>query len=1240
MSIGIIQTLFYEKARPLGTSKNRLCLILGAGADISSGGKTFSDLKKSCVEEFSGAALPSFLLPQSVDDYFNDFFGNLVSEDVRASVVDYLFHGLESLKPSDGYKLLVLLAKAGIIDAIITTNFDNLLEEAQRELGLDIFQIYAAGVASPYVLGNQLFSPPRPVYIKLHGDIKAKRITHLTASEIKGKAYDRAFSMLLQSILRTHTLIFIGYSGGDQVFADELRKASAKIARPIYWCNITPLSEDSPCAAIFNKEAITSVETTFEQLLCEAGAYPLRNSEVLKSEPHFLLPLIKERIKCANEQFLNSYAYKNDSIRLGLLQARKSTLDQIASFRFNSDKPLAVLTGFSGVGKTTLLCQLQDAEDPSPLPRLLLLSAQPFASTDFAKELVVRLGYSSNNPLALIYELSAWLRKSGQQLLVAIDGLNEFDWSFRRCLDLFKEILRVALWVEAHGSLKLIVTMRPETWDELYSTLDHGDLRKVLWNESEFKDDLRSLHLARFSPQELAGAYDSYARHFGVTTPLRQLPDETKKQLADPYFLALTMKQGRVVDPTRVASQLYGHAFVEILARSFERGKAMSVENSLLRLASIGLSKHITHFRLEELESIGLGHEELRALREIPILQMSDNGTYSFAHDRAHEYYLARAISSELTLVQVRDWGELTKAIELGRSYPRLASALLQCIVNSPRPKREHYLHLILDGFKARSTSSSNHALAAEENVLDFCKEVFFTLAAEQPKSFKEIVDSYLNRQDLREDKDLLARLLIRASVLLPLHLSLPLFLRARKVLGAEAQGEADVFLADKVAEYLLEQPFTEYKNCFNGGPIYDYVFEPGLEKWENALRLLRIITRLGHDNTHPDEWQHLSTCVSDQLDQIFAGYSFAKSSGAALAEMVDRHSSTVLFNAGPGVIEKFATSEKRFGLKQIFDEIDSGRPLTLEQVISLRPYVEELDQNIEFVIANFFFVISMKLDQDHTIQLFADYFETFGEHTRTEELDFFLSAVSLSHLALGYPCQALVAHYTEKMLLVLPQISLGYPGAVRGERRALFTDPFEQQFEDGFNPLAFYFYNAPSELRRSLHYKDYVRFAHEAQDTVALYWKFLEQYEEQQNQTGIIRIVHALGQMINLWPIEGLVAVEKLVGRTEQTIRRAIVRVLTEANARFPMDTSAMLSRAGSGFTEGEQRQIHWAGDSHMAYRSLEQVHWARVMRFLDQRDSSGRAFNKITQALVDSKTLPEALGLIMNDVLICRPI
>jgi hypothetical protein len=1235
MSINIIRTLFYEKIRTPDSSNNSICLFLGAGADISSGGRTFTDLKMDCLREFSEVSLPSLLSPERVDEHFNEFFDTLVSKKLRASVIDFLFHGMDEIRPSDGYKLLVLLAKVGIIDAVVTTNFDTVLEAAQRELGLDVFQIYAQGVASPCLTGKRLLLPPRPPYVKLHGDIKAKHITHLTAREIKEKPYDRSFSRLLQQILTTHTIIFIGYSGNDEAFAREMAKASAKTPRPIYWCNLASLKSDSPLALALQGGELIQIKATFEQILSEASVYSLRNLTLLESKPHFLLPLLKDRINCANEQFISSYAYKDSSTRLSLLQARQSTLDQIAAFRFNSERPLAVLTGLSGVGKTTLLCQLYDAEERASLPRLLLLRARGVTSTDFSQELAVRLGYAADNPLALLYELSAWLRSNGQQLLVAIDGLNEFAWSSVRCLDLFKEILRVALWIQPHNSLKLLITMRPETWNELYSVLDHGDLKKVLWNESEFPDDLRAIHLARFSSQEMAAAYDSYARHFGVATPLRQLSDEMKKQMADPYYLDLALKQGGNVDPDRAPFQLYGQAFDDALERSLGRGKAQSLDNGLLRLAALGLSERITEFELSSLESLRFGPEELRILREIPILQKSGKTTYSFVHDRVHEYYLARAIS-EFSLVQVRSWGELTKAVEQARSYPRLAVALLQCIVHSPQPRREHYLKIILDGLGARSIAPSGSHDPADEQTIDFCKDVFSTLAAEYPEDFCEVVNSCLDRPELHDERNILCRLLIRVSRSLPLRLALPLFLRARKRLASESGHEAEIFLYDKVSESLLDSPITGYLTSFDREPLSEFIFEPGIERWHSALRLLGIIARLSPDNMHPDEWKYLSTSISRQLDRVFSGYGLPKAAEADLADMVLRNSNTLLFNAGPSVIDGYFMNDERRELREIFKEIDEGRPLSLEQVSHLRSYVQQLDQNVEFIIANLFFVISMKLDRASTLHLFSNYYDLFDHRTSTEELDFFLSALCLSHLALGLPCQALMASYMERMLVELPQISLGYPGAARGERRALFIDPFDQQFEDGFNPLAFYFYNAPSELRRSRRYADYLSFAHEEYDCVPLYWRFLEHHEGQQNSIGVVRIIHALGQMIGLWPIEGLVALEKLVGRTEPTVRRATIRVLAEANVRFPVETSLMMSRAGSGFTEAERRRIHWAGDSNIAYRALEQLHWARVMYFLDQRDASGRALNKIADALVKSFSLPEALGRIMSEVVI----
>lgn len=1231
MAIGLLRTLFYEKTRSPEVGRGRICVVLGAGADVSSGGMTFWELKKACLEHFSDRAFPSLVTEERVEDEFNAFFETLASEKQRAPVVDFLFHGMKSIRPSDSYKLLVLLAKAGIVDAIVTTNFDAILETAQDELGVDIFQIYAPGIASPYVAGKHLFVPPRPVYLKLHGDIKAKSITHITATENRGKPYDRSFSRLLQSILRTHTLIFIGYSGSDEPFARELAKAAGKIPRPIYWCNVSEFNTDSTFGKTLRRGEVVSVVGTFEEVLNGASPYPLRSLALIETKLHFLRPLLKDRIDGCNEQFVDSYAFKDDATRLTLLQSRKAAFDYIREFRFNSEKPLTVLTGLSGVGKTTLLCQLYDAEEPALLPELLLLRARGFTTTNFAEELAMRLGYAADNSFALLYEFSSWLRKTGQQLVVAIDGLNEFDWNGRKCLDLFKEILRVALWAQPHNSLKLLITMRPETWDEIFSTIDHGDLQKVLWNGSTFQDDLRALRLVKFSTEEMIAAYESYARYFRVTTPLRQLPEKSRSQLSDPYYLSLVMARGGTIEPDQAGFQLYREAFTIALEQSFGRGKARSLDSALLRLASYGLTERTTEFPLSLLTSVGIAHDELRILLEIPILQ--PNGTiYNFAHDRIHEYYLARAIN-ELTVVQIRDWTELKQAIETARSYPKLASALIQCIVYSTGPRKEHYLRIILERFKGAQVRLDTETLV-EERAIDFCQRVLTLLAKDCPAEFSELAESWLDRQSVGVDDEILDRILIRASRSLPIGLALPIFLRARREVKSAARGEVDVFIYDKVVDCILSDSTTADENCFNVAPLRPFFLETGLDKWKTALRLLGLILRVGPDNTHPDEWQQLSRSVSHQLDRLFEGYNFPRSAESELAELLQQNSNTLLFNASPDLIDRFFMAPSRQELGRVFEEIDEGRILTIDQLVGLRSYVSALDQNIEFVILNFFFVISMKADPAGTLQLFSDYYDSFSERTTPEELDFFLSALCLSHLALGKPCQEIIASYTERMIAELPQISFGYPGAARGERRALFSDPFDQQFDDGFNPLAFYCYNAAAANRQRLHYSDYIKVSHNGQGCVPLYWKLLERYEEQHSSVGVLRVIHALDEMINLWPIEGLQALEKLIGRTDLTIRRAIIRVLAEANARFPAETLLMLSRVGIGFTELEQFQIRWGTDPHMAHRALGQLCWARVMYFLDKRDVSGRFFNKVTQALVLSFSLPEALGLIMNEV------
>ena len=113
------------------------------GADISSNGLSFSTFKRSIVEEFGKQPIFEVTDDVTIDRRFQTFFQNEVNDEEQALVVEQMFRTMVGLSPSDSYKLLVLLAEARVIDAIITTNFDIMLEQAEIALSRNVFDVFA-----------------------------------------------------------------------------------------------------------------------------------------------------------------------------------------------------------------------------------------------------------------------------------------------------------------------------------------------------------------------------------------------------------------------------------------------------------------------------------------------------------------------------------------------------------------------------------------------------------------------------------------------------------------------------------------------------------------------------------------------------------------------------------------------------------------------------------------------------------------------------------------------------------------------------------------------------------------------------------------------------------------------------------------------------------------------------------------------------------------------------------------
>ena len=108
--------------------------------------------------------------------------------------------------PTAAHYAVADLVQSGYVRAVITTNFDRLLESALRERGVE-----PTVVASPDMLkGAEPLIHSDCFLFKLHGDYKDARILNTEAELSK---YPREYDLLLDRIFDEHGLVVCGWSG-------------------------------------------------------------------------------------------------------------------------------------------------------------------------------------------------------------------------------------------------------------------------------------------------------------------------------------------------------------------------------------------------------------------------------------------------------------------------------------------------------------------------------------------------------------------------------------------------------------------------------------------------------------------------------------------------------------------------------------------------------------------------------------------------------------------------------------------------------------------------------------------------------------------------------------------------------------------------------------------------------------------------------------------------------------------
>ena len=118
----------------------RICFVLGAGASRSSGIKTGGELAKLWLDEIKERmdhipeAFNEFVKEKNINiNYPATNYPQLYSERFRldpGTGFDFISTLMENAIPSYGYSVLAQMMAAGQHNIVVTTNFDNLTEEA------------------------------------------------------------------------------------------------------------------------------------------------------------------------------------------------------------------------------------------------------------------------------------------------------------------------------------------------------------------------------------------------------------------------------------------------------------------------------------------------------------------------------------------------------------------------------------------------------------------------------------------------------------------------------------------------------------------------------------------------------------------------------------------------------------------------------------------------------------------------------------------------------------------------------------------------------------------------------------------------------------------------------------------------------------------------------------------------------------------------------------------------------
>jgi hypothetical protein len=885
-----------------------------------------------------------------------------------------------------------------------------------------------------------------------------------------------------------------------------------------------------------------------------------------------------------------------------------------------------VITGPSGFGKTTIGLRLERQWGDSRFIKLLLLRARTFAAGgDLEREVSDQLGgLGSPIPLSLV-RLERWLTEAGLQLVLFVDGINEFSPDLSRCVDFFRGIMRSCYFLpEANSAIRIVATVRQETWNAMLPHLDVAHLRQVMWSDAG-SDSMATIVCGRFNDSELSDALEKLDLLDGNEANLAEFSASTLAQLRDPYLLRTLAEAGRSGAPLLPSPMLLKRAIEEKLRKSGSSIREATLAAALSDLALTRLEDAQAKFREVDLHPAALRDDLVRTAKDLNILVDAGSGFLQFDHDRTFEYFLAVGFGSG-------DGPPLDSLENLSRFLHRFKPA------SRPYAAARVYFQLhvesafevvaaALQAFASRPDRSD----AERERLFAFAREVLIQLAEAHEATARAYLGDAAEaaRAGRLEERHL--RTVVQAIAALPTD-------EAVKLLGYVAGGsaqlaavEAQIYAIMKLAARFLRDQ-REDVDLLEDAPYAQFFADPAIPVWSRIGRVAAFAWQVGPDNCHPAEYGAFRRSAERALQQL-CSLPQPLDTAAAVTRHFLADCDRLMFNATHEGIDRFFANPGRTAFLEILDRLSAGQILTDQDFAIFEPYIQSLAFDVEYQLAHMLFVLSSLNGLDETLALAERRFSQFTNATAPEEVDFFMAVLVYLHIVHDRPYDAdRFGAWEVKVLDEWPDVLLYRPGLQRGERRG-FTDAFDRFFEDGFGVLFPYGILMPGNRRRTRRWKE----ESQNRDTppgepLPLYAEHLRKFLRESRIDEALQVLQALASVVMVWPDEGLASLASVVGHPDQRIQRAVVRILAEAFARHPVATQRFLNASGLALSDDELLQIKIRQDARLGRRQVNEEEWGRLMHLLIALPGARQTLTDCVRELIVAASVHEAAQAIVR--------